>query len=123
MRSVAPFVGLIMFVLIAYFECFCDLAFECFAERTLNRRCQPFQWCKVLQAWVDDVNRHAEGFCYLLDGDVGHAYQFALLDAPDVLTCQSRSVGKLLLADAFQFAQGSDTLPNALCLLFLVHTA
>ena len=54
MCSVAPSVGLIMFVLIAYFECFCDLAFECFTERTLNRWCQPFQRGEVLQACVDD---------------------------------------------------------------------
>ena len=85
-------------------------------------RCQPLQRCQVLQGWVDDVNRHAEGFGDLLDGDVGHAYQFALLNAPDVLTGQPRTVGQFLLADALQFAQGSDTLPHALCLLFLIHS-
>ena len=50
-----------------------------------------------MQAWVDDVNRHAEGFGYLLDGNVGHAHQFALLYAPDVLACQSGTVGEFLL--------------------------
>ena len=101
MRSVAPLVGLNV--------------------RVLRR--QPFQRCQVLQTWVDDVNRHAESFGYLLDGDVGHAHQFALLDAPDVLAGQSCTVGELLLADTLLFAQGSDTLPHALCCLFLVHSS
>ena len=86
-------------------------------------RCHPLQRCQVLQAWVDDVNGHADGFGYLLDGDVGHAHQFALLYAPDVLTCESGTVGEFLLADALQLAQGSDTLPHALCVLFLTHTS
>lgn len=103
MRLVAPFVGLIMFV--------------------MSLRCHTFQWCQVLQCRVDDVNGHAEGFGYLLNGDVGHAHQFALLDAPDVLTCQSGTVGEFLLTDTFQFAQGSDTLPHALCCLYFVHTS
>ena len=85
-------------------------------------RCQPFQRCQVLQARVNDVNRHAEGFGDLLDGDVGHAHQFALLYAPDVLTSESGTVGEFLLADALQFAQGSDTLPHALCCLLLTHS-
>jgi hypothetical protein len=36
----------------------------------MSLRCQPFQWCQVGECRVDDVDRHAEGFGYLLDGDV-----------------------------------------------------
>ena len=104
MRSVAPFVGFVMSVLYA----------------AVSQ--QPLQRCEVLQAWVNDVNRHAEGFGYLLDGDVGHAHQFALLNASDVLTGEPGTVGKFLLADAFQLAQSGDTLPHALCCLFLIHS-
>ena len=89
MRSVAPFVGFVMPVLYA-----------AVSQQHLHR-------CQVLQALVEDVNGHAEGFGYLLNGDVGHAYQFALLNAPDVLTGQARTVGQFLLADAIQLAQGS----------------
>ena len=103
MRSVAPFVGFVMSVLYA----------------AVSQ--QPLQWCQVCESWVDDVHRHAEGFGNLLDGDVGHAHQFALFYAPDVLTGQSGTVGEFLLADTLQLAQGSDSLPNALCLLFLIH--
>ena len=39
-----------------------------------------------------------------------------------VLTGQSGTVGEFLLADTFQLAQGSDTLPHALCLLLLTHS-
>ena len=77
MHSVAPFVGFVMSVLYA----------------AVSQ--QPLQRCQVLQCRVDDVNGHAEGFGYLLDGDVSHAHQFALLNAPDVLTCQSS--GRLFL--------------------------
>jgi hypothetical protein len=73
--------------------------------------------------WVDDINGHAHSFGYLLDGDVGHVRQFAILYAPDVLTGQSRTVGQFLLTDTLPLAQGSDTLPYALCVLFLVHMA
>ena len=45
------------------------------------------------------------------------------LNAPYVLTGQSGTVSQFLLADTLQLAQGSDTLPHALCCLFLVHTA
>ena len=104
MRSVAPFVGFVMSVLYA----------------AVSQ--QPLQRCEVLQAWVNDVNRHAEGFGYLLDGDVGHAHQFALLNTAYVLATDACPVGEFLLADTFQFAQGSDTLPHALCCLFFVHS-
>jgi len=82
---------------------------------------QRLQWREVCQFGVDDVHGHAEGFGYLLDGDVGHVRQFAVFDAPDVLPGESGTVGQFLLTDALPLAQGSDTLPDALCVLFLVH--
>ena len=74
----------------------------------------PLQRCQVCECWVNNIHYHSEGFGNLLNGDVGHADQFALLYAPDVLACQSGTVGEFLLTDALLLAQGSDPLPDAL---------
>ena len=40
-----------------------------------------------------------------------------------LLTGESGTVGQFLLTDTLQLAQGSDTLPHALCLLFFTHSS
>jgi hypothetical protein len=75
-----------------------------------------------LQAWVDDVNRHAEGFGYLLER-FGLNAVATILNASDVRATKTGTLCQLFLRQASLKAQGLHALTDSHAGFFFVHSS